>query len=189
MILTRFNLALALCVLALTSCGGRARNYRKSDMDFGSIQAVAVMPFQNLTRDNLASERVRDVFANSLLATEAFYVVPSGEVLRGVSLAGVAVSAAPNVDEVLKLGKQLKVGAVITGVLKEYGEVRSGTTSANVISVTVQMIESETGQVVWSGSSTKGGVSLGMRIFGGGGQPMNAITQEAVDDLLDQLFD
>ena len=51
-------------------------------MDFGSIRTVAVMPFQNLSRDNLAGDRVRDVFANALLATEAVYVIPNGEVAR-----------------------------------------------------------------------------------------------------------
>ena len=78
--------------------------------------------------------------------------------------------------------------AVITGTLREYGEVRSGPASANVISLSVQMMEAETGKVVWSASSTKGGISAADRLFGGGGKPMNAVTQEAVDDLIDKLF-
>jgi hypothetical protein len=82
----------------------------------------------------------------------------------------------------------IKVQAVITGVLKEYGEVRSGATSANIISVSLQMMEAQTGKVVWSASSTKGGISIWDRLLGGGGQPMDKITQKAVDDLINKLF-
>jgi hypothetical protein len=89
---------------------------------------------------------------------------------------------------VINLGKVLNVQAVITGVLKEYGEVRSGNSSANVISLSVQMVETQTGKVVWSASSTQGGVGFGDRLLGGGGDPMNKVTEDAVGDLLNKLF-
>ena len=44
--------------------------YRDPNMDFGSIQKVAVVPFANLARDQVVPERVRDVFVNRLLATD-----------------------------------------------------------------------------------------------------------------------
>jgi len=72
--------------------------------------------------------------------------------------------------------------------VREYGEVRSGTTSANIISLSLQMIETQTGKVVWTASSTKGGISIWDRLFGGGGQPMNVITEKAVNDLINKLF-
>ena len=61
----------------------------------------------------------------------------------------VVTSAAPSVEESVKLGQALKADAIITGVVKEYGEVRSGTTTANVVSVSIQMIETATAG--WSG--------------------------------------
>ena len=57
-------------------------------MDFGSIQTVAVVPFANLARDQVVAERVRDVFINRLLSTEAVYVLPVGEVARGIAKTG-----------------------------------------------------------------------------------------------------
>ena len=54
-------------------------------MDFGMIQTVAVMPFANLTREQVVADRVRDVFINKLLSTEAVYVLPVGEVGRGIA--------------------------------------------------------------------------------------------------------
>ena len=95
---------------------------------------------------------------------------------------------APTPDDVVGLANTLEVDAVITGTVLEYGEVRSGTASANVITVSVRMMEAQTGRVVWSAASTKGGVSASDRLFGGGGQPMNIVTQKAVDELLNSLF-
>jgi hypothetical protein len=175
--------------LVLAGCASGGKRYQDPDMDFGALRTVAVLPFHNLSRDQLAGERVRDVFANMLLATGAFYVQPNGEVIRGIARTGMPNPTAPSVDDVVKFGKQQEVGAVITGVVREYGEVRSGANSANAIAISAQMIETETGKVVWSGSSTKGGVTLGMRLFGGGGEPLDVVTEKAVRDLIDQLFE
>ncbi len=157
-------------------------------MDFGSIQTIAVMPFLNLSKETMAGERVRDVFINKLLATGAVYVLPIGEVARGIARTEVQNPAAPSQEEVVKLSGVIKVQAVITGVVKEYGEVRSGTSSANIISVSLQMMEGTTGKVVWTASTTKGGITIWDRLFGGGGRPMNDITDKAIDDLINKLF-
>ena len=175
-------------LIFLAACATTSDIYRDPNMDFGAIQGIAVMPFLSLARDNVVAERVRDVFINDLLATGAIYVVPVGEVARGVSRAEIANPATPSPEEVVKLGTIIKVQAVMTGVVKEYGEVRSGTTSANIVSVSLQMMEGTTGKVVWSASSTKGGISIWDRLFGGGGQPMNKITEKAIQDLINKLF-
>jgi hypothetical protein len=57
-----------------------------------------------------------------------------------------------------------------------------------VISVSLRLIERTSGQVVWSASSTKGGISIWDRLLGGGGKPMNTVTEKAINDLLDKLF-
>lgn len=173
---------------ALVACASPGQKYTDRNMDFGAVKTVAVLPFANLSRDNLAGDRVREVFANMLLATGAVYVLPQGEVARGLGRAGVVNPQAPSVEEAVKLGTVLKVEAVLTGVVKEYGEVRSGSASGNVASITVQMVETSTGKVVWSGSTTKGGITLGDRMLGGGGAPLNDVTEAAVNDLLDKLL-
>jgi hypothetical protein len=134
------------------------------------------------------SDRVRDVFVNKLLSTESVYVLPVGEVGRGIAKLELATPWTPTPEEVVKLGSLLKVDAVFTGVVREYGEVRSGTTAANIISMSIQLVEAQTGKVVWSGSATKGGISFMNRLFGGGGQPLNVVTEQAVDALFDKLL-
>jgi hypothetical protein len=192
-IVTRDHIVLVfvfLIFISLAACATyRATDvYRDPNMDFGAIRTIAVMPFSSLTRDNIAAERVRDVFINKLLATGAVYVLPVGEVARGVARAEIPSPSTPSPEEAIKIASIIKVPAVITGVVREYGEVRSGTASANVISLSLQMIETQTGRVVWTASSTKGGITTWDRLFGGGGRPMTDITEKAVNDLIDKLF-
>ncbi len=181
-------IVLAVIVALASGCSLSPRTYHDQNMDFSIIQTVAVLPFANLTSHKNAEDRVRDVFMNMLLSTGGVYVLPAGEVARGISRSQIATGTSPAVEEIKKLGAVLGTDAVITGVLKEYGEVRSGTAAANVVSLSLQLIEVETGRVVWVGASTKGGISTKDRLLGGGGQPMNTITEEAVSELIKMLF-
>jgi hypothetical protein len=163
-------------------------NYHDPEMDFSALRSVGVMPFANLTNDKLAAERVRNSFMTSLLATGVVYVIPAGEVARGISRLGLLNPAAPSPEEVAKIAAIIKTDAVITGTLTEYGKVRSGSTTANVIAFNVQMMERQTRRVVWTASTTKGGITVWDRLFGGGGRPMNEVTEVAIDDILNKLF-
>ena len=181
--------ALAAMAISASVCTAQVSDvFRDPRMDFGSIQTVAVVPFTNLARDQVVAERVRDVFINRLLSTEAVYVLPVGEVARGIAKLEILNPSSPTPEDVVKLGAFLKADAVITGVVREYGEVRSGSTTANIISMSIQLIEAGTGRIVWSASSTKGGISFWDRLIGGGGQPLNRVTEQAIDALFDKLL-
>ena len=79
--------------------------YFEPNMDFGSLQSVAVVPFQNLTGQDEAAERVRDTFMGMLLATEAVYVVPTGEVARGISRIGRIPPEGLSSEQIKQLGE------------------------------------------------------------------------------------
>ncbi|KPK28212.1 MAG: penicillin-binding protein activator LpoB [Desulfobacterales bacterium SG8_35_2] len=177
-------------VVLVSGCAKKTENgvYMNEMVDFASIQTVAVMPFENLTDTEDAAARVRDVFMNMLLATEAVYVLPTGEVFRGISRVGMQNPVAPSIDEIKSLANILEIDVVVTGVVREYQLVRSGASSANIVSLSLQMIEADTGTIIWSAASTKGGITLTDRMFGGGGIPMNNTTLESIEDLLNKLF-
>ena len=184
------KLVLSSLIIFLFACapGSSLTYFHDPQMDFAAIRSVAVMPFENLTRDSQAGERVREVFANSLLSTGAIYVIPTGEVSRGTVRAGMLNPAVPSGEEIAKFAGIVKVDAVITGTVTEYGEVRSGNASANVVSMNVQMIEIQSQRIVWTASATEGGISVWDRLFGSGGEPMNDVTMAAVSNVLDKLF-
>ncbi len=179
----------AVIAFALIGCASTVPDsYHDPNMDFSALRSVAVMPFSNLSGQQLAGERVRNTFMSSLLATGVIYVIPAGEVARGLDRAAVTNPTAPSSEDIAKLAAIIRADAVITGVVKEYGSVRSGNTQANVVSVDMQMIEKESRKVVWSASTTKGGIGIWDRLLGGGGNPMNDVTKAAIDDLINKLL-
>ncbi|MGB5922108.1 MAG: GNA1162 family protein [Syntrophobacteria bacterium] len=184
------KLVLSSLIIFLFACapGSSLTYFHDPQMDFAAVRSVAVMPFENLTRDSQAGERVRTVFASSLLSTGAVYVIPAGEVSRGITRAGILNPANPSTEEIEKFAGIIKVDALITGGLTEYGQVRSGNATANVVSMNVRMIEIQSRRTVWTASATRGGISIWDRLFGGGGEPMNDVIMEAVNDVLDKLF-
>lgn len=182
----------ALVGLIVMACGGCASPgdlFRDSTMDFGAIKTVAVMPFTNLSRDQLAGERVRDVFSTVLMSSGSIYSLPTGEIARAIGAIGLNNATAPSVEDVVKLSKALKADAIITGVVREYGDVRAGNAAADVIALSLQLIEGQTGRVVWSASTSQGGIGIMEKLFGGGGKPINDVTEKAVNDLITKLFE
>lgn len=179
---------LAPLLAAALACAGAGARYHDRGMDFGAVRTVVILPFTNLSKEPVAADRVRDVLSNMLLATSGIYVVPPGETQRNITGVGVTNPAAPTAEEITKLGKALKADAVITGIVREYGEIRSGSTSANVVSVSVQMLETASGKVVFAAATTRGGISMADRLLGSSGAPMNEVTEAAVDDILSRLF-
>jgi hypothetical protein len=186
---TNLVAVLGLAVLALGGGCAKQRVYQNPNMDFASVRTIAVLPFWNLTRDQQGADRVREVFSNALLSTNAVYVVPTGEVARAIARLNIQSPSTPTADEVVKLCSMLKADALIAGVLKEYGEVRTSSSAADVVSISVQLFEGGTGKVVWAGASSAGGVGWSARLLGSaGGRPVNEVTEQAVDELLSQLF-
>ena len=183
--------ALMLAGLAAAGCSstrGAKSTYSDAAVDLSLVQTVAVMPFTNLTSEEKAGERVRDVFSTMMQATGAVTVLPQGEVARAIVKSRPVKADEPSVEEIVALGKALKVDAVILGVLREYGQVRSGNSSANTIALAIKLYETESGKLLWSGSSTAGGITASDRLFGGGGEPMQLVTEDAVRDVLNRMF-
>jgi len=184
-----FSCLALLCLLCLTGCASRSADlYRDQNMDFGAIRAVAIMPLANFSKEAQSGDRVRDVLANNLLASGGIYVIPSGELARGIVAANVANPAAPSVEEVVKLCRILKVDAVMTGSIREYGALKSASAVADVVSFSMQLIEGQTGRIIWSASATAGGIGLKERLLGGGGDPINNVSERAVNEIINKLF-
>jgi hypothetical protein len=181
-------LTLALLAAACGGHRGAKATFHDPDMNFGLIRSVAVLPFENLSASGKAGETVREVFSTMLQASQAVYVHPPGEVRRAISRVNPENPMAPTPEEVVSLAENIGADVVITGTVLEFGEVRSAAASGNVCSVSVAMLEGQTGKVIWSASATRGGVGAGERLMGGGGKPMSIVVTKAVEDLLDRLF-
>ena len=112
---------LTLCGLMLSSgCGGPGTTrFVHPEFDFGFIERVAVVPFENLSANQGAGARATRYFISSLLAAESFDVVEPGEVARALEKHALVRTAQLTEDQILTMGRDLGVQGLFLGTLSE----------------------------------------------------------------------
>jgi TolB-like protein len=153
----------------------------------GGIRRVAVIPLENLTSDQGAGARASRYFVAELLATEAFDVVEPGEVARVLSAQGSVRFAELTQEQASTIGTQLGAQGLILGSVGESQTVRSGSASASYVTVNVRLVETDTGQTVWSTTHTEGGRGFWSSLFGTGTPSIGEVTRRCVEKCVNTL--
>jgi hypothetical protein len=157
------------------------------EYNFAYTERVAVIPFENLTKDQGAAARATRYFVAELLATEAFDVVEPGEVARAVEQQGFIRTAELTQEEAVAIGRELNVQALFLGSIGESAAVRSGSSSTNYVTLVVRMVETDTGITVWSTTNTEGGRGFWSILFGTGEKSVSEVTRRCVEESIDTL--
>ena len=178
---TRYLITAALLGLSLLSCAAtHTTTFLHPEFDFGQIERVAVIPFENLSTDQATGNYATRVFITELLATGAFDIVEPGEVTRVVGPLVTGRGAELSIDQIKKAGQDLKVQAVIFGTVGESADLRSSSGgSAHVLSLDLRMVETENGSTIWSSVVNTGGPGLFARLFGAGDQSRGSAVRKA----------
>ena len=178
----------------LTSCAGNLAptQFIDPDFDFEFVERVAVYPFENQSNDREAGTRSTRLFMTELLATGAVGVVETGEVLAAVSqiprLQAPKVTR-PSRAEIIALGEQLNVQALVLGTVTQSETLRSGQVGIPVVTIDAHLVETETGTSVWAGTHTEKGGGLGKKILGTGTEPISETTRRCIRRLISSLIE
>ncbi len=190
---TRFipvRAVLLVVLLVLTGCGASVVRYINPDANFSYIKKVAVLPFNNLTNDRYAGEKVRAALTVDLLSRRVFDVMEQGEVSKVLTLVLRATGAEEGMvleldKETLKLlGERLGVQAVILGSVDDFEDRRSG----GIVSLSVRMLDTSSGIILWQAKATASGGSIWRRMLGLEGVDTSTLTRKAVKEALDTLL-
>lgn len=182
---------LMICVLAtLLGCGSSGTTkYIHPNADLASLKKVAVLPFENVTQDRTAGDKLQKIFLVELLSLEVFDVVEPGHVtktLRGERIESVeALSPA----DIKRLGEALAADAVFIGTVVDFEESRSGTMPAPNVTLQLRLVETQTGATVWSASKTRSGLKISTRLFGVGGESLTQAARMVVRSELQTLLE
>lgn len=180
---------LVLVLLTLVGCASTPVHYISSDVDFSFIQSVAVVPFQNLSADRYAAQRMESVFWGELLSYEGLDVVDPGEVLKVWNELRLGADAVLTPSQVMALGEKLGVDAVFTGSIEEYGLERLGSNKTYSVTAVFGMSETTSGSVIWNTQVQTDGSSMWKTLFGGQPKSLYAVSRDAVRQALDTLLD
>ncbi len=129
----------------------------------------------------------RAILITELLASGAVDVVEPGEV-QAVLARVVRGRGAPSKSEILELGRELDVQAVMTGSVTQSEVLRSGTVSVPVVTLDLHLLETETGAAVWAVTHTERGSGAAAKWLGTGAEPISATTRKCVQEALRSLF-
>lgn len=158
-----------LVVFIISGCAGRVKSsfHIREDVDFSFIKKVAVLPLDNLTGERFASDAVRQVVIQELLASGLVDVTLPGDAVTAVERAGVRSISSLTAEQIKAIGNALNVQAVIFGAVEKFGEVRVGTTFfAPEVTITLMMADVASGTILWSVTMTGVGDSFMARHFG-----------------------
>ncbi|VAV83146.1 hypothetical protein MNBD_DELTA01-287 [hydrothermal vent metagenome] len=184
------KLILILLLLTVAGCGGKVVRYINPEANFSYIRKVAILPFNNLSSDRYAGEKVRAALTVDLLSRMTFEVMEQGEVSKVLTLVMRATGAEEGMvleldKETLKLlGERLGVQAVILGSVDDYESRRDG----GVVSVSVRMLDTSSGLILWQAKASATGSSLTRKMLGLDSKNSSDLTRKAVSRALNTLL-
>jgi len=174
----------------LVGCGGPSPTvFLHREYNFGFVERVAVVPFENISLAQGAAKRSTRFFIAELLAAEVFDVIEPGEVDRALGKIGILGNVSPTRDHIVALGGELGVQAIFLGSVNEVTSLRSGSSQDEFVSLAIRLVETETGQTIWSATGSKRGKGFWSSIFGGGGKSQSEVMRKCAHDLLETLID
>ncbi len=177
-------------VAVLGGCGGMgATTFVHPNYNFGFVERVAAVPFENLTDDRGAGARMSRYFVSELLAVEVFDVVEPGEVSSAMTIVGSLRVAELTKQQIVQVGRNLGAQALFLGSVTESSSLRVGSHTENVVTLDVRLVETETGSVIWSTTITETGRGFLAGLFGTEGRTMSEVSRSTARDAINRLVD
>jgi hypothetical protein len=164
----------------LTGCstGSPTKYFIRENANLPLIRTVAVMPFEGGGR----APRIREQAMTQILATDTFDVVDKGLIDSVLLREAIAPASPLDAFTIRRLCESLKVDAVLLGSVEEITESR-GNASFPEITLTLRILDCESGLLLWQASGRGSGYSLSDRLFGMAPKDTFQVTMELFDEL------
>ncbi len=159
----------------------------KEGADLTFIKKVAVMPFENNTKENNAPSRVRNIVVTQILVDNLFDVTETGQLEKILDEEGGKSESKLDEVAIKRIGKRLSAQAFLFGSVDDYDVERLSSYSYPKVALTLRLVDAETGIILWQASGAKDGYSGWARLWGTRGQDQSEVTFVLVRSLLMSL--
>ncbi len=202
--ITYFLLIFLACI-ATAGCSKPQFVYIHPSPGLDTIKTIAVLPFDNFTKDDKADKKVRSNFVIGFLMTGIFNVRDTSEVDRilkkeglsysatqstappAISVPGTEGATAPSVPLSKQIGDALNVEAILVGSVEAYSTERAADQTTPEVSISARLIDTETGIIIWAITRTRRG-SGGIPIIGWGKvTSLSVLSQKVIADMVNSL--
>ena len=179
---------LAFCLLIAGGCAtNTSTQYVRQNIDYKNIKRMAVLPFESLTNDEYAGEKIRKSVITELLSRGVDVVEP-GEVTRVLIEQKIKSLSSVRTTDLQNLAKTLGVEALMMGSVEAYGISRGISVSYPEVTINLRLVEASSGNIIWSVCQTSGGASFWTRHFGAEGISLSEAAKKVVKEAIDTLF-
>lgn len=187
--LNRVNFLLfALCSLLIFIGGcGSKHHFVRTQTDMSKIRRIAVLPFENFTSDEHADEKIRRIVITGLLSRDRDVIEP-GEVTRLLRELKIKSIGSMKTAEIQDIGKTLGVEAVMMGSVEAFGIGRGVSVTYPEVTINLRLIETSSGNIIWSMRHSTGGADFWTRHFGSEGMSLSEAAGRVVKDTIGTLF-
>jgi TolB-like protein len=148
---------------------------------------MAVLPFESLTNDEYAGEKIRKTVITELLSRGVDVIEP-GEVTRVLIDQKIKSLSSIRTTDLQNMAKVLGVEAFMMGSVEAYDISKGISVTYPEVTINLRLVEASSGNIVWSVCQTSGGPSFWTRHFGAEGislsEAANKVVKEAIDTLL-----
>jgi TolB-like protein len=154
------------CCVLIGGCSGKYKttDFVRGDVDFAIITKIAVLPFANNTDDKHAHQRIRNITITQLLAYGIADVVDRG-IVDSVLYEEVIDPRQPiDLINLKRLGQRLNVQSFLMGSVDLVESSNIG--DYPQVALTLRLVESQSGTILWQSSGYWTSESLTGKIFG-----------------------
>lgn len=184
----RFKIIFLIILIILNSCAPVTKNEKTSyfnwDVEVKNIRKIAILPFENFTRNEGLASTVREMVLAEVLAQNIFEVVDLSLTDLVISEEGLERSLKMDKGTIKRIGDRLGVQALLLGSITYLEEVREGSYSYPVIGLSLRLIDVKTGAIIWECKGIKNGYNIFARLFGTRSKSTVELAFELVKDML-----
>ncbi len=186
--LNLFISSLLLFFLVITyGCWGGKRHYVRPNTDISDIKRIAVLPFENFTSDKHAGDKVRSMVIIEMLS-RGMDVIEPGEVIKTLLESNVRSIHTISVADIQNMGDALGIKAVLMGSVESFGMSRGMSVSYPEVTIHLMMLDTESGDIIWSTWHSTGGASFWTRHFGAEGRTLDETSSRVVKEAFNTFF-
>jgi len=182
----RSTVLIALGLIFLCGCA-RQQHFIREGTDLQHIRSIAVLPFENFTKDDFAGEKIRRIVITELL-TRGVDVTEPGEVTRLLREINVMSLRSIKTKEIQKIGETLGVDAVMSGSVESFGISKGINVTYPEVTINLMLLETASGKIIWSVRESTGGASFWTRHFSAEGIPLSEAARKTVKHAIDTLY-
>lgn len=178
-------------ILLLNACSPVFKNekttYFNYDIKPKEISKIAILPFENHTRQEGLSPAIREMVLAVVLSHKIFDVLDLSITDLIIYEEGLEKALKMDKGTIKRIGERLGVQALLLGSLNYAEEVREGSYSYPVVGISLRLIDVSTGEIIWQSTGIKNAYSLLARLFGVRSKSTLEICFELINDLFEDL--